>query len=96
MGHAPAGEIRCSEIDSESIFAQKQSHMYSTYMVHSVLQSSFGCRIGPIWTFGYILYKKLEGPIMFKAKYTVHSVTLDFSIQEISVHVYCVCRLPCQ
>ena len=33
---------------------------------------------------------------MFKAKYTVHSVTMDFSIQEISVHVYYVCRLPRQ
>ena len=36
-------EIRCSEINSEAIFGQKQS--CSTYMVHSVLQSSFGCHV---------------------------------------------------
>ena len=34
-------EIRCSEIDSEAIFGQK--HSCSTYMVHNVMQSSFGC-----------------------------------------------------
>ena len=62
VGHAPAGEIRCSEIDSESIFGQKQScSTVPTWSTVHVLQSSFGCRIGPIWTFGYIL-QETGGP----------------------------------
>ena len=51
----------CSEIDSESIFGQKQSCMYSTYMVHSPVLAAVYGPYGRLVTY----YKKLEGLIMF-------------------------------
>lgn len=95
VGHAPTGEIRCSEIDSESTFGQKQSCMYSTYMVHSPVLAAVYGPYGRLVTY----YKKLEGLIMFRqnTQYTFSYIRFFYtSTLEISVHVYYVCRLPCQ